>query len=148
MRIGLHSGVTRSDIERNQTSGRAVCTGVPLALAKAIGDAGQGGMVLLSQACFERLQLVPLKLKQSRPLILCMGEHKLKDEVLPPAMLYQVRVAISSEGAPPAVLCLVIVAISSEGGVPLTNTSLGDRSSMEVTIRLSRSQLPSFLCRL
>ena len=92
MRLGLHSGVSKSDIDRNTTAGRDVCTGVPMALAKAVGDAGQGGMVLLSQACFERLQLVVGKeKKEARPLLLCMGEHRLQDEALLPVMLYQVH---------------------------------------------------------
>ena len=90
MRLGLHSGVAKTDIERNNTAGRSGCGGEPLALAKGVGDAGQGGMVILSQACFQRLQHHQASSGASKlwgangnkPLLLCMGEHQLKDESL------------------------------------------------------------------
>ena len=54
--------------------------------------------MVLSQACFERLQQQGghgggsklLGMKGKKPLLLCMGEHRLKDESLTgPVILYQ-----------------------------------------------------------
>ena len=45
--MGLHSGVAKSDLEHNPTAGRAFFTGMPMELAKAVGDAGDGGMILV-----------------------------------------------------------------------------------------------------
>ncbi|KAG1668621.1 hypothetical protein FOA52_001490 [Chlamydomonas sp. UWO 241] len=42
VRIGMHSGVQKGDVERNATSGRVYFTGVPLALTKAVADAAPG----------------------------------------------------------------------------------------------------------
>jgi hypothetical protein len=50
VRLGMHSGIHESsDAVFNKTSGRVMYGGLPLATAKAVGDCGQGGMVLLSQ---------------------------------------------------------------------------------------------------
>lgn len=50
VRCGLHSGISEAgDAVTNKTSGRVQYGGVPLATAKAVGDCGRGGMVLLSQ---------------------------------------------------------------------------------------------------
>ncbi|KAG1667642.1 hypothetical protein FOA52_004669 [Chlamydomonas sp. UWO 241] len=86
VRIGMHSGVQTVDVERNATSGREVFGGVLLAAAKTVGDAGAGGMVLLSQETFKRLQ-PDSSLKNV--LMLALGEYGLKDDNLGPVCLYQ-----------------------------------------------------------
>ncbi|KAG1676736.1 hypothetical protein FOA52_005025 [Chlamydomonas sp. UWO 241] len=99
VRIGMHSGVEKVDVERNTTSespvnhyplalrhpsvveyaaGRVYFGGTPLALAKAVGDAGAGGMVLLTKETCERLH--PERALKGI-LVLAMGEHALKDEL-------------------------------------------------------------------
>ncbi|KAG1660713.1 hypothetical protein FOA52_014333 [Chlamydomonas sp. UWO 241] len=68
VRVGMHSGVTKDDMERNTTS-------------------GAGGMVLLSQETFERLH--PDRALKG-VLVLAMGEHALKpDDNLGHVCLYQ-----------------------------------------------------------
>ncbi|KAG1664272.1 hypothetical protein FOA52_009774 [Chlamydomonas sp. UWO 241] len=86
VRVGMHSGVAKTDVERNTTAGRMFFTGMPLALAKAVGDAGAGGMVLLTQDAFERLR--PDR-ALSNVLVLCIGDHVFKDDGLKPVCLYQ-----------------------------------------------------------
>ncbi|KAG1660556.1 hypothetical protein FOA52_002000 [Chlamydomonas sp. UWO 241] len=86
VRVGMHSGVSKTDVERNSTAGRMFFTGVPLALAKAVGDAGAGGMILMTQDTFESMNPArPL----SDMLLLCMGEHQVDDDSLGPVCLYQ-----------------------------------------------------------
>ncbi|KAG1678409.1 hypothetical protein FOA52_015176 [Chlamydomonas sp. UWO 241] len=86
VRVGMHSGVPRGTEERNATSGRVIFGGMPLALAKAIGDAGAGGMVLLTQESFERLH--PDRALKG-VLVLALGEHGLKDDDLGTVCVYQ-----------------------------------------------------------
>ncbi|KAG1658835.1 hypothetical protein FOA52_008260 [Chlamydomonas sp. UWO 241] len=87
VRVGMHSGVSKTDVERNTTAGRMFFTGMPLTLAKAVGDAGAGGMVLMTQDTFERLR--PDR-ALSDVLILCLGDHRtLKDDTIGPVCLYQ-----------------------------------------------------------
>ncbi|KAG1678413.1 hypothetical protein FOA52_015180 [Chlamydomonas sp. UWO 241] len=78
VRVGMHSGVPKGTVERNATSGRVFLGGMPLALAKAVGDAGAGGMVLLTQESFERVQ--PDRALKG-VLVLALGEHGLKDDL-------------------------------------------------------------------
>ncbi|KAG1676531.1 hypothetical protein FOA52_000074 [Chlamydomonas sp. UWO 241] len=86
VRVGMHSGASKTDVERNSTAGRHFFTGAPLALAKAVGDAGAGGMVLLTHNTFERLR--PHR-ALSDVLVLCMGEHLFKDDSRDSVCLYQ-----------------------------------------------------------
>ncbi|KAG1660559.1 hypothetical protein FOA52_002003 [Chlamydomonas sp. UWO 241] len=86
VRVGMHSGVSKTDVERNSTAGRMFFTGMPLALAKAVGDAGAGGMVLMTQDTFERMN--PVR-ELSDVLVLCLGDHQAKDDSLGPVCLYQ-----------------------------------------------------------
>ncbi|KAG1668672.1 hypothetical protein FOA52_001280 [Chlamydomonas sp. UWO 241] len=86
VRVGMHSGVSKMDVERNSTAGRTFFTGMPLALAKAVGDAGAGGMVLMTQDTFERMN--PAR-ELSGVLVLCLGGHQVKDDSLRPVCLYQ-----------------------------------------------------------
>ncbi|KAG1668809.1 hypothetical protein FOA52_004903 [Chlamydomonas sp. UWO 241] len=85
VRIGMHSGVQDVHVERNVTSGRVYFGGMPLALAKAVGDAGAGGMVLMTIETFERLH--PERALKGI-LVLAMGEFGLKDD-LGPVRMYQ-----------------------------------------------------------
>ncbi|KAG1657236.1 hypothetical protein FOA52_000439 [Chlamydomonas sp. UWO 241] len=78
VRVGMHSGVSKTDIERNSTAGRMFFTGLPLVLAKAVGDAGAGGMILLTQDAFERLN--PARTLDD-VLLLCMGDHQVKGDL-------------------------------------------------------------------
>ncbi|KAL6753208.1 hypothetical protein V8C86DRAFT_3019502 [Haematococcus lacustris] len=88
VRVGLHSGVYEgSDALLNKTTGRMQYGGRPLAMAKAVGDVGQGGMVLLSQAAFEQL---PVSKLASFGMLLNMGDYVFtKDESLPATPIYQ-----------------------------------------------------------
>ncbi|KAJ9532988.1 hypothetical protein QJQ45_018070, partial [Haematococcus lacustris] len=88
VRVGLHSGVYEgSDALLNKTTGRMQYGGRPLAMAKAVGDVGQGGMVLLSQAAFEQLPVAKLA---SFGMLLNMGDYVFtKDESLPATPIYQ-----------------------------------------------------------
>ncbi|KAL6750703.1 nucleotide cyclase [Haematococcus lacustris] len=88
VRVGLHSGVNEAaDAVFNKTTGRMQYGGRPLAMAKAVGDVGQGGMVLLSQAAFEQL---PVSKLASFGLLLNMGDYVFtKDESLPATPIYQ-----------------------------------------------------------
>ncbi|KAG1668893.1 hypothetical protein FOA52_016062 [Chlamydomonas sp. UWO 241] len=86
VRVGMHSGVSKTDVERNATAGRMFFTGTPLALAKAVGDAGAGGMILMTQDMFQRINPA---LAPNDALLLCMGDHRVKDACLDPVCLYQ-----------------------------------------------------------
>ncbi|KAG1669631.1 hypothetical protein FOA52_010791 [Chlamydomonas sp. UWO 241] len=86
VRIGMHSGVQNSDVERNATSGRVYFGGAPLAIAKAVGDAGAGGMVLMTKQTFERLH--PDRALKG-VLALAMGQHTTKDDTLGHVCVYQ-----------------------------------------------------------
>ncbi|KAG1676528.1 hypothetical protein FOA52_000071 [Chlamydomonas sp. UWO 241] len=86
VRVGMHSGAIKTDVEWNSTAGRRFFTGAPLALAKAVGDAGAGGMVLLTHDAFERLR--PHRALND-VLMLCMGDHRFKNDSLAPVCLYQ-----------------------------------------------------------
>ncbi|KAL6754411.1 nucleotide cyclase [Haematococcus lacustris] len=88
VRVGLHSGVHEgSDALLNKTTGRMQYGGRPLAMAKAVGDVGQGGMVLLSQSAFEQL---PVSKLASFGMLLNMGDYVFtKDESLPATPIYQ-----------------------------------------------------------
>ncbi|KAJ9532991.1 hypothetical protein QJQ45_018077 [Haematococcus lacustris] len=88
VRVGLHSGVYEgSDALLNKTTGRMQYGGRPLAMAKAVGDVGQGGMVLLSQSAFEQL---PVSKLASFGMLLNMGDYVFtKDESLPATPIYQ-----------------------------------------------------------
>lgn len=83
----MHAGVhDEADVCMNKVSGRVAYSGISLALAKAVGDCGHGGMVLLSQAAFEQL---PLHQLASFGLLLNMGDHLFtKDPSLPPTPIY------------------------------------------------------------
>ncbi|KAG1676448.1 hypothetical protein FOA52_002268 [Chlamydomonas sp. UWO 241] len=81
VRIGMHSGVEKVDVELNATAGRVFFTGVPLALTKAIGDAGAGGMVLMTKETFVCLHL-DRALKDMGVLVLSMGKHTFTDDTL------------------------------------------------------------------
>lgn len=55
--MGIHSGVNKaSEIAFNRASARWTYSGAPLLLAKAVGDAGHGGQVTLSEAAFQLLE--------------------------------------------------------------------------------------------
>ncbi|KAG1669976.1 hypothetical protein FOA52_016237 [Chlamydomonas sp. UWO 241] len=86
VRAGMHSGVQKVDMERNATSGRVVFGGMPLAVTKAIGDAGAGGMTLMTEESFQRLH--PDRALKG-VLVLAMGEHGLKDDDLGSVCMYQ-----------------------------------------------------------
>lgn len=56
VRIGMHSGIDSSlDVFKNPSSGRTRYVGRSMAVAKAVCDAAQGGMVLLSQDAFQNV---------------------------------------------------------------------------------------------
>ncbi|KAG1655623.1 hypothetical protein FOA52_008837 [Chlamydomonas sp. UWO 241] len=88
VRIGMHSGVQKVDVERSVTSGRVYFGGMPLALTKAVGDAGAGGMVLMTIETFERLH--PERALKGI-LVLAMGEHGLKDDLGPVRMFQAIE---------------------------------------------------------
>mmetsp|Transcript_28764 Transcript_28764/g.85064 ORF Transcript_28764/g.85064 Transcript_28764/m.85064 type:complete len:1264 (-) Transcript_28764:2219-6010(-) len=77
VRVGIHSGVTEADLDKCGATGRATFTGLPLELAKAVGDAGAGGMILLTQGT---LECWVMNGRATNLLLLCMGEYKLKCE--------------------------------------------------------------------
>eukprot|EP00955_Chlamydomonas_euryale_P110179 365985-Chlamydomonas_euryale.AAC.3 len=89
VRVGLHSGVAPHEMEKGMAAdGRWVYTGIPMALAKAVGDAADGGMVVMTQACFQRLA----RTKQlADVLVLCMGMYQLNGDSVEPTCVYQVR---------------------------------------------------------
>ena len=74
----------------SSTMRSSLATGAFLARAKAVGDAGAGGMICVSSSCFDRIQLSSercrldrerkgSKLRQAAPcLFLCMGTHVLR----------------------------------------------------------------------
>ncbi|KAG1669680.1 hypothetical protein FOA52_002064 [Chlamydomonas sp. UWO 241] len=86
VRVGMHSGVTKTDLEHNSTAGRMCFSGMPLALAKAVGDAGAGGSVLMTQITFARLQ--PVRALRD-VLVLCLGDHEVQVDGAGPVCLYQ-----------------------------------------------------------
>ncbi|KAG1658640.1 hypothetical protein FOA52_006402 [Chlamydomonas sp. UWO 241] len=69
VRIGMHSGVSKTDVERNATAGRMFFIGTPLALAKAVDHAGAGGMILMTQVKDAGLNPVCLCQAIARPLV-------------------------------------------------------------------------------
>jgi len=91
VRVGMHSGVDKSNLVHNKAAGRLSYTGYPLAMAKATCDAAQGGMVLLSASTFMRLHMGDKDVsKLLRDVTMaCVGEYALKDQSMPPAVLYQ-----------------------------------------------------------
>ncbi|KAG1677569.1 hypothetical protein FOA52_014467 [Chlamydomonas sp. UWO 241] len=86
VRVGMHSGVTKTDTERNSTAGRMSFTGMPLALAKAVGDVGASGMIVMTQEAFGRLNPVRAL---SDVLVLCLGEHQVRNDGSDPVSLHQ-----------------------------------------------------------
>ncbi|GFR40812.1 hypothetical protein Agub_g1432, partial [Astrephomene gubernaculifera] len=55
VRMGIHAGVAAGQVSYNKVAGRTQYSGAVLEGAKAVGDAAQGGMVLLSEAAFDQL---------------------------------------------------------------------------------------------
>lgn len=88
MRIGMHTGVQdKRDVVVNKTSGRVAYNGHSLAIAKAVGDCGHGGMVLMTQSTFERL---PINMQPGCGLLINMGDVCFtKQPDLPPLAVYQ-----------------------------------------------------------
>ncbi|GFR41382.1 hypothetical protein Agub_g2065 [Astrephomene gubernaculifera] len=79
VRMGLHSGVPSvADVGCNEASGRIAYSGNPLRLAKAVSDAANGGMILLSETALQQLLLDPSAPKAlQNVLLLWMGQHHL-----------------------------------------------------------------------
>ena len=86
-------------------SGRSQYLGFPMALAKAVADCGNGGMILMTQSTFKQLAGAragaegtaagPHATPHSRAkaTLMNLGELALKDTSLPAVCLYQVRAA-------------------------------------------------------
>ncbi|KAF5830917.1 hypothetical protein DUNSADRAFT_13849 [Dunaliella salina] len=75
VRMGMASGVERQeDVHLNSAQGRVQYSGPAMAAAKAVVDAAQGGMVLISPETFQQ---IPAKLLREKILVASMGEHKL-----------------------------------------------------------------------
>ncbi|KAG2443269.1 hypothetical protein HYH02_009342 [Chlamydomonas schloesseri] len=93
VRMGLESGVASAAIVRNAASGRLRYGGPALRLARAIGDSGQGGMVLLGESTMSALQAMGAgaltrALKGHSFWTLWMGVYALPDD-LGNACIYQ-----------------------------------------------------------
>uniref|UniRef100_A0A7S3R8N7 Guanylate cyclase domain-containing protein n=1 Tax=Dunaliella tertiolecta TaxID=3047 RepID=A0A7S3R8N7_DUNTE len=87
VRMGAASGVEQEDVHMQGAQGRAQYSGPTMAAAKAVVDAAQGGMVLISSRTFQQ---VPAKLLHGQMLFAFMGEHVLKGEKKMHMQLYQV----------------------------------------------------------
>jgi len=89
VRMGAASGLERQeDVQMKGAQGRAQYSGPAMAAAKAVVDAAQGGMVLISPETFQQ---IPAKLLRKKLLVASMGEHMLgKGQEQVCMQLYQV----------------------------------------------------------
>ncbi|KAG2440556.1 hypothetical protein HYH02_010140 [Chlamydomonas schloesseri] len=79
IRMGMHSGVASDrEVSLNMASNRVVYSGRVMQLAKAVGDVGAGGQVLLSYDAVR--QLSAKQLTSGSFLLLYCGRHVVKDE--------------------------------------------------------------------
>ncbi|EFJ45840.1 hypothetical protein VOLCADRAFT_118195 [Volvox carteri f. nagariensis] len=77
VRMGLHTGITTaSDVTFNPTTSHMAYGGTAMKVAKAVGDAAAGGMILMSQPTFQALVPVMLELPGS-PQAVFSGESDL-----------------------------------------------------------------------
>ncbi|GIL42590.1 hypothetical protein Vafri_567, partial [Volvox africanus] len=87
VRMGVHSGVAITQVSYNRVAGRTQYSGAALETAKAVCDAAQGGMVLLSHSAFE--QLAPGRAggvssgREPPHVVLYMGSHIIKPDPQP-----------------------------------------------------------------
>ena len=75
--MGMSSGVGEADVVHNRDLGRMQYGGEGMAMAKAVQDAAQGAMVLLSESTFRHCH--PEQLRQVGIMVGHMGEHVLKE---------------------------------------------------------------------
>ncbi|PNH05655.1 Adenylate cyclase [Tetrabaena socialis] len=81
IRMGMHSGVaSEKEVNLNVASQRVCYSGTVARLAKAVGDVGTGGQIMLSVAALRRLS--PKLLSSSAFVLMYAGRHLIKhDEV-------------------------------------------------------------------
>eukprot|EP00798_Chlamydomonas_sp_ICE-L_P011288 gene11288-18923_t len=85
----VYRGLRATEVAINAVTNRVAYSGAPMAMAKAIGDAGAGGMVTLTQAALEQLHDLdqPSQLKPP-PVVWSLGQFIVK-EGMPPVKMYQ-----------------------------------------------------------
>ncbi|KAG2493822.1 hypothetical protein HYH03_008040 [Edaphochlamys debaryana] len=76
IRMGVHSGVGPREVSLNAASQRVVFSGAALVAAKAVGDVGAGGQVILSADTVR--QLSAKQLSSGAFVVLHAGRHELK----------------------------------------------------------------------
>jgi hypothetical protein len=67
VRTGMHTGVALGEAVVNKATSRVVYTGEALATAKAVGDAAQGAMTLLSAASHSKVGTARLQHERTHP---------------------------------------------------------------------------------
>jgi len=87
VRMGINTGVAESDVQISKTSARVHFAGAALRTTKAVSDAAQGGMVLLSASAFKSLAACGML---ADLVLLNMGEHELSPDLPTRKTLYQV----------------------------------------------------------
>ncbi|KAG2490225.1 hypothetical protein HYH03_011350 [Edaphochlamys debaryana] len=89
VRMGFHRGVLGPcDVNTNQASQRVMYSGPVLQLARAIGDVGRGGQVLMSTAALASLN--PQQLASEAAVVLHSGRHVIKPSDASSVELYSV----------------------------------------------------------
>ncbi|KAG2490219.1 hypothetical protein HYH03_011344 [Edaphochlamys debaryana] len=89
VRMGFHRGVLGPcDVNTNQASQRVMYSGPVLQLARAIGDVGRGGQVLMSTAALASLN--PQQLASEAAFVLHSGRHVIKPSDSSSVELYSV----------------------------------------------------------
>ncbi|GIM12082.1 hypothetical protein Vretimale_15512 [Volvox reticuliferus] len=87
VRMGVHSGVAITQVSYNRVAGRTQYSGAALETAKAVCDAAQGGMVLLSRSAFDQLALGRAggasSGREPPHVVLYMGSHIVKPDPQP-----------------------------------------------------------------
>ncbi|GLI69213.1 hypothetical protein VaNZ11_013786 [Volvox africanus] len=87
VRMGVHSGVAITQVSYNRVAGRTQYSGAALETAKAVCDAAQGGMVLLSHSAFDQLALGrgggASSGREPPHVVLYMGSHIIKPDPQP-----------------------------------------------------------------
>ncbi|KAG2433525.1 hypothetical protein HYH02_012643 [Chlamydomonas schloesseri] len=78
VRMGVHAGVEPTEVSYNRVAGRTQYSGTALQFAKAVCDAAQGGMVLLSATAHEQLNKAGGGGGGCVPVLLDMGSHVVK----------------------------------------------------------------------
>ncbi|KAG2490218.1 hypothetical protein HYH03_011343 [Edaphochlamys debaryana] len=113
VRMGFHRGVLGPcDVNTNQASQRVVYSGPVLQLARAIGDVGRGGQVLMSTAALASLN--PQQLANEAAVVLHSGRHVIKPSDASSVELYSAPGVLE---APLGRLAVAVVQVEELGGL-------------------------------